>query len=537
MEAVMREGIEPTDALVKSATHDPSGVSLKCSEESSAPTRDADSVRPALSLRQILAPCRFFAGDDVIFESVATSSASAERGQLIVYRIGQDCPTQLIADAMARGAAGILTEQLLPCPLPQCVVGDIELAMAQITAHVLNHPDRELLNVAVVGSAGKTSTTLLIASLLRAAGIRTAYECDLGTSDGLVQSTSNAKLLAGSELVQWISEAVDCQCKAGIIEIDEERARQGHYDAIEFDMVVVTGSAGYQGDFGPSGLQCVLDRLTQDGVVIAPIDDPKAMQVVRESGLRSVTYGVRRDADVTAKIIEQTDGLTTLLISHQDTTAVMETTLCGSGMAANHAAATLIGLLLAQPLQDSVERLSLLRVIPGRGQRVSSHGFATVVLESGGAPDRIATSLRTHRSMKGAGRLWCIAAIDQQTGAEQLAELGSHLERFTDHAIVTSTLAGKREFLKCSHQVLDGVQKCAALRLVADRQRAIEWAVKEAGPQDTIVVFINERNQTAQQHRTDLETILHSIDQVRIAQKKHPINSVGAGKIHLSIFR
>jgi UDP-N-acetylmuramoyl-L-alanyl-D-glutamate--2,6-diaminopimelate ligase len=417
------------------------------------------------------------------------------------------------------------------------VVGDVELAIAQIAAHELNHPDRELLSVAVVGSAGKTSTTLLIASLLRASGIRTAYECDLGTSDGLVQTTSDAKLLAGSDLVHWISEAVDCQCKAGIIEIDEDRARQGHYDAIEFDMVVVTGSASCQGDFGPSGLQCVLDRLTRDGVVIAPIDDPKAMQVIRESGLRSVTYGVRRGADVTAKIIEQSSGLTTLLISHQDTTAVMETMLCGSGMAANHAAATLIGLLLAQPLQDTVERLSQLRVIPGRGQRVSAHGVATIVLESGGCPDRIATALRTHRSMKASGRLWCIAAIDPTATAEQLAELGSHLERFADHAIVTSTLAGKSQFLASSHQVLDGVQHCAAIRLVADRQRAIEWAIQEAGPHDTVVVFTNERNQSAQQQRADLEKILRSIDQIRSSQSKQSQELGVAAKVQLSVFR
>ena len=386
MEAIMREGTDPNDAIVTAAGF------LAARDGESQSASDVEASVAEHSLRQMLPACRFLTSDDLIFHSVAGSAKTAEPGQLVVYRIGHDCPSQLVADAMARGAAGILTEQVLPCPLPQCIVGDIELALARIAAHHRNRPDRELLNVAVVGSAGKTSTTLLIASLLRASGIRTAYQSDLGECDGVVQSTPSQPLQSGSELVHWLADAVDSQCKASIIEISEDRARHGHYDAIEFDMVVVTGSATCNGDFGPSGLQCILDRLTREGVVIAPVDDNRAMQVIRETGSRLVTYGIRKAADVSAKIIDQSGGMTTLLFTHRDTTAVMETSLCGPAMAANHAAAALVGLLIAQPLQDVVEKLGQLRVIPGRGQRLEAYGHATVVLESGGSPDRITTA-------------------------------------------------------------------------------------------------------------------------------------------------
>ena len=204
-----------------------------------------------------------------------------------------------------------------------------------------------------------------------------------------------------------------------------------------------------------------------------------------------------------------------------------------AAMAANHAAATLVGLLIAQPLQDVVEKLGQLRVIPGRGQRLESYGHATVVLESGGSPDRIATALRTHRSMKSGGRLWCLLAIDSEIPGEHLAQLGSSMERFADSAIVTSTLAGKRTFLSASHHVLDGVERCASFRLVADRRRALEWAVSEAGPQDTVVLFLNERNQTAQQQRCDIEQITKSLEEMRESRNK-PTQS--PAPTHLSIF-
>jgi UDP-N-acetylmuramoyl-L-alanyl-D-glutamate--2,6-diaminopimelate ligase len=202
-------------------------------------------------------------------------------------------------------------------------------------------------------------------------------------------------------------------------------------------------------------------------------------------------------------------------------------------MAANHAAATLIGLLLGQTLQDTVEMLGLLRGIPGCGQRLTSWGHATVVLESGGSPDRVATALRTHRSMKAAGRLWCIMAIDNESPTEHLAQIGSTMERLADSGIVTSTLASKQHFLAASHHVLVGVQHCASFRLVADRQRALEWAMTEAGPNDTIVLFLNERHQTAQQRRCDIDRITKSVEVIRQTQGDEPRDD---SPIHLSIF-
>ena len=489
----------------------------------------------AQSLRDLLPVSRFLTTDDLHFRSVAASADQAEPGDLVVYRIGRDCPSRLVADAMARGAAGILTEQVLPCPLPQCIVGDVELAMARIKVNEHNRPDRSLLNIAVVGSAGKTSTTLLIASLLRANGIRTAFQSDLGSSDGVVQSTPSQSLPSGSALIDWLAEAVDCQCQASIIEIAEEKARHGHYDAIEFDIVVVTGSSSCAGDFGPSGLQCVLDRLAPQGVVIAPVDDSRSMRVIRDSGSKLVTYGIRKAADVSAKIIDQSGGMTTLLVSNDDTTVAMETPLCGPAMAANHAAATLVGLLLDQPLREIAEKLGQLRSIPGRGQRLESFGHATVILETGGSADRVRTALRTHRSMKSGGRLLCVMAIDEQTGTENLAEIGASMERSADVAIVTSTVGRKRQFLSTSHHVLDGVQKVASFRLVADRGRALQWSLSEADSRDTIVVFTNERYPNAHQQRSDLEELSRSVEQYRAEQDANG-DASETTPIRLSIF-
>ena len=77
------------------------------------------------------------------------------------------------------------------------------------------------------------------------------------------------------ELVHWLAEAKDSQCKAAVIEMSETEARHGNYDAIQFDIIVICAEQQpVQTTIGPSGLQCSLERLADDGVVIASADEP-----------------------------------------------------------------------------------------------------------------------------------------------------------------------------------------------------------------------------------------------------------------------
>lgn len=481
--------------------------------EASESFRLADT--PTYSLRALLSDARFFGANDIEFVSMAEASSTTSAGELVVYRIGQDNPSRVIADALARGACGIITEQLLPCPLPQCIVGDMEVSLAEIASQQTGRPDRQMLTVGVIGAAGKTTTSLLISALLRSSGIRTAYQTDLGESDGVVQTTSSSGIPSNRELVHWLAEAKDSQCKAAVIEISETEARHGNYDAIQFDIIVVCSTASVADDFGPSGLQCSLERLADDGVVIASADEPSVTRELQNHNVRTLTYGIQKNADVTAQIFDQTDGVSTLLLTHQDTTTVMETCLCGQAMASNHAAAALVGLLLAEPLERIAESLSQLRSVPGRSQRLAEYGKSTVVIDAGGTPARAVEAMRPCRDMKAGGKLWCVLVFDANADAETLSRYGTQLERFSDHAIITATNQSRSGFLSASHNVLDGVKKCASFRLVANRDRAIEWAVTEAAPQDTILIITGERGQTAHEQRTNLAKIERCIEQAR----------------------
>jgi UDP-N-acetylmuramoyl-L-alanyl-D-glutamate--2,6-diaminopimelate ligase len=467
--------------------------------EADRPLRQRDLTPTTLS--GILSPTRFVGADDMPIAEVSESSLAME-GNIVLFRIGKDDPDQVIADALARGASGILTEQLLPCPLPQCIVADVELAAAMIERVRLGKPDTRVLTIAVMGSAGKTTTALLIAKLLRDQGLRTAYQCDLGSCDGVLQTTDTTLMSGGRQLLNFLDTAADTGAQVAILEIEETIAATGGYQCIEFDLMVVCGSARRPESYGTETLFAIADCLTPDGVVITPSDDQDVLAATAIRDIPVVTYGLR-DADVEVDIIDNSGGLMTLLLSHFDTMHVMESALTGEQNACNLAAAAAIGLLLDRPLHQIGESLGALRSVPGRDQRFASYGAPTVILDVGGNPKRAQQTIESYRRQEGIGRVWTILAIDPSDD-NHLSGYGTLVERSTDHMTLTSTGRNKSKFLSTAHHVLDGVKNCAACRLVADPAAALAWTMSKAKHNDIVLVLTGNRGITATQRRSDL---------------------------------
>ena len=328
----------------------------------------ADSQQPeSVSLRSLFPNATFYACNDLVVAKVAQSVDSAEEGELALYRIGEHDPVEFVATALARGVGAILTEQLLPCPIAQCVIGNLDHAHSDLLAELNGQPDQQLLTVGVIGDSGKTTTCLLAATLTNARSLRTAYQCDLASSDGVVKETSQQPTLAGPALMQWLADAKDCQSHVAIVEVHAKDAKNGLYDSIEFDVLIVAGRHEVSQDFGPDVLDCVIDRLSPSGVIIHPDDDQRSAEAAQDAGCEAIAYGNTPGCESAAMILDQSGGMSTIMLTSGDCSALMESSLCGLHMAGNLAAAAAFGRLVGMELQEIAAHLSSMRSVPARG--------------------------------------------------------------------------------------------------------------------------------------------------------------------------
>ncbi|MEM6472911.1 MAG: Mur ligase family protein [Planctomycetota bacterium] len=489
------------------------------------------------SLAELLPSSRFFGCEDLCFSAIADDPMHCGIGELVLCRIGEHDPNAIIAAAMAGGAAGILTEQLLPCPLPQCIVGNIDRALASLATVRNERPDQKLLTIGVLGASGKTSTCLMISALTTASGLRTAYQCDLGSHEGVTASTPNTPKANGAALVEWLGEAVDCCSRVAVIEIDETEARHGSYDEINFDILVVTQRDSSDSDFGPSALQAMIDRLTDAGIVVVNQTDSKSQRLLDRHEIRFVTYGTQPDADFAALPVRSDGGMTTLMIAADQTSAVMETPLCGPAMARNFAAASAVGGMLGFTPEAIAQRMQRLRSIPGRGERMSEFGKPIAVIESGGAVDRVRVSLMAAKEAGIGGRVWCVCTLDPNFDESTLASIGNALERHAHHTVLSAG-SNDKQFLSRSHQLLDGVKQCASMRLVANQEQAVRWAMANAAPRDTVVIVLNSSSPSAAQERGEIEATKSLVEQCWADREdaETSIEPGDASKIKLKLF-
>jgi UDP-N-acetylmuramoyl-L-alanyl-D-glutamate--2,6-diaminopimelate ligase len=157
------------------------------------------------------------------------------------------------AEAVARGAVGLVCERPLPEPVPPTVVqarippGEGRRAMARLAAAFWGHPADALLTAGVTGTNGKTTVTHLLGAILTHAGHPTTV---IGTLSG-ARTTPEA-----TELQRVLAEVRDANpgdpTAAVAMEVSSHALVQGRVDGARFDVAAFTNLSHDHLDFHAS---------------------------------------------------------------------------------------------------------------------------------------------------------------------------------------------------------------------------------------------------------------------------------------------
>ncbi len=112
-----------------------------------------------------------------------------------------------------------------------------------LAAVVYGFPSNKLIVVGVTGTTGKTTTTFMIAEMLKNAGVKVGYTSTAMFGDGETERLNDKKMtMLGRMFTQnMISRMVRNGCEVAIIETTSEGAVQFRHRFINYDMMVFTG--------------------------------------------------------------------------------------------------------------------------------------------------------------------------------------------------------------------------------------------------------------------------------------------------------
>ncbi len=466
---------------------------------------------PCKNLGQLLAGLATVdAGSDREIGGVTADSRRVRPGDLfLACSGGRHHGMDFMAQALAAGAAAVVYEDSGRPPaaaggsgVPLIPVAARPGLAGEIAARYYGHPADSLEVVGITGTNGKTSCCHFLAQALEAGGGRCGVIGTLGYGTrGELQPASHTTPDAVT-LQALLAEMRDAGLGRVVMEVSSHALAQGRVAAVLFDGALFTNLShehlDYHGDLESYG-RCKQQLFHSPGLRHAALnaDDPEGRRLlaalpgtvmaaayglgpeVRQCGARHFVHGEILQAD--------RNGLQLDIVSSWGA-GRLRSALLGRFNAANLLGTLAMLLFMEMPLAEALQRLEGVRAVPGRMERFGGgHGLPLVVVDYAHTPAALEEVLATLADLV-AGSLWCVFGCGGDRDQDKRPLMGGIAERHAGQVIITDDNPRREDPEAIVQQILAGMERPAAARVIRDRAAAIAHAVRQAAPDDVVLV-------------------------------------------------
>ena len=452
---------------------------------------------PLPDLAQVLRDARLLDGEsgseDAVVRGVSHDSRTVQPGDVfLAWRGYESDGHDYVEDARRAGAVAAVVERFLPeVGLPQLRVRDGRHAAALVADRVLGSPGRKLGLVGVTGTNGKTTTTLLLRSLLADAPGGAAAIGTLGLMgpDGAVRPGTEGLTTPGPvTLATWLAGLVEEGVEVVVMEASSHALSQHRLDALRFQVAVFTNLSrdhldyhGGMDDYRNAKLH-LRDLLADDGTIVVNGDDPAWEGLHGDDVLR---FSLADRGTLRAANVLVTPHGSRFSLLRGDETAAVELPLLGAFNVQNALAAAGAALSLGRSLGEVAAGLSAAPQVPGRMEVVVSRPF-TVVIDFAHTPDALENLLTTLTEL-GPERLVVLFGAGGDRDRGKRRPMAEAVARYADKVFLTSDNPRTEDPETILDDLEAGLGRVDRVRL-ADRREAIRRAVLEARAGDVLVL-------------------------------------------------
>lgn len=432
------------------------------------------------------------ADQDVALHALATDSRAVVPGALFLALPGTVTDGhQFVAQARERGAAAAVVERVVDGDLPQVVVRDAQQAALALARDWYGHPAAALRLVAVTGTNGKTTTSLLVRHLLDREGTAGVIGT-LGARDGrgrVVPSTAGKLTTPGPvDLQATLAELVARGVTDVAMETSSHALDQGRLDGVSFAAAIFTNLTREHLDYHESMARYLeaklrlLTLLAPGAAALVNLDDP-AWGAIRHRP--RITFGRHPDADVRAEgEVAGADG-TAFRLAGRYGTAEVRLPLAGEFNVANALGAAAAALSLGLELETVAARLDAAPQVPGRMERLATTPCA-VLRDYCHTPDAFERVLATLRPLT-PGRLMILFGCGGDRDRGKRPEMGGIAARLADEVYLTTDNPRTEDPDRIIDDIASGMGGAGYQRIL-DREEAITRALAAAAPGDTLLL-------------------------------------------------
>ncbi|MFI6346930.1 UDP-N-acetylmuramoyl-L-alanyl-D-glutamate--2,6-diaminopimelate ligase [Streptomyces sp. NPDC050560] len=409
------------------------------------------------------------------------------------------------AQASDLGAAAILTdpagtERAEATGLPVLTVDDPRARMGELAATVYGHPGRDLLQIGITGTSGKTTTAYLVQGGLAATGALPGLIGTVETRIGEERLKSERTTPEATDLQALFAVMRERGVASVAMEVSSHALVLGRVDGCVFDVAVFTNLSpehmefhhGME-DYFQAKAQLFTKQRSRAGVV--NIDDEYGRRLVDESEVPVTTYSAEGhpDADWRAEDVVVGPLHSTFTAVGPDGERVRATSpLAGPFNVANTLAAVAALAVAGLDPQTAAEGVAAVPGVPGRLERVDEGQDFLAVVDYAHKTDAVESVLRALRKVT-EGRLHIVLGCGGDRDRTKRGPMGAAAVRLSDTAVLTSDNPRSEDPLAILATMLAGAAEVPAhergdVAVFEDRAAAIRAAVARARAGDTVIV-------------------------------------------------
>jgi UDP-N-acetylmuramoyl-L-alanyl-D-glutamate--2,6-diaminopimelate ligase len=439
----------------------------------------------------------------VRISAVACDSRKVVPGSLFFALPGEKVDgNRFVRDALAAGATAIASSEPKPLGLPfevswvQLQTGQERRALARAASNFFDHPSQVLKLAGVTGTNGKTTSTFLIDSILRAAGITTGL---VGTTS---YRTPRGSRKAGNttpeslDLQEMFAETRDAGGTHMVLEVSSHALAMDRVWGCHFAAAVFTNLTHDHLNFHKTledyfAAKRRLFEGTGAGapeVAVVNSDDPYASRL-QGLATRTLTYGLKGSPDLTTKHFSL--GFNGLEFTALTPLGGLEirSRLVGRINVYNLLSAIGAAIALQIPPAKIEQGIATLELVPGRFQQIDEGQPFHVVVDYAHADDALRNLIQTARELNPNGRIITLFGAGGERDRSTRPLMGEAAGSLSDLVVLTNDNPRKEDPLRIMNDVVVGLQKANAnYQIEPDRETAIAKALAEAQAGDIVLL-------------------------------------------------
>lgn len=433
---------------------------------------------------------------NVEIESLSHKAEECEKNSLFFCVVGERFDGHdYAAKAVENGAVCIVCEKIIKeCACIQIVVKDSRIAMSRFAKNFYNASCDRLKVITVVGTNGKTTTTNIIAHILKTCGKTVAIIGTNGINLDGINLPNNFTTPDPIELHYTFQQCELLGIEYVVMEASAHAIYLNKLVGVKSIVSVFTNITNEHLDFFKT-FECYantkisyFNKFNMKNAVVN-VDDEHGLYISKNCDIKCLTYGIFTPSNIFAVDVKTSMNGTTFYANFCDEIINVKTKLVGDYNVYNILGAIGVAKILNCDNICIEKSLKTLKSIDGRFNVFELENNIKVIVDFAHTPDGFEKVLGLVKKLR-KGRIITLFGCVGYSDTNKRSEMGFVAGKYSDEIILTSDNPGMTEFNSICSDIRRGiVQKNVLISTEKDRTHAIEDEFKRLRPNDTFLLL------------------------------------------------